>query len=83
MYASFYISNDKIRSWFSVNIDADLEGREMMVMLAEGARKIATEAVNINRFDTARKYLNFSEEIAKALEHEAVENNAEAKDAED
>lgn len=83
MYASFYISNDKIRSWFSVNIDADLEGREMMVMLAEGARKIATEAVNINRFDTARKYLNFAEEIAKALENEAVENNAEAKDAED
>ena len=52
-------------------------------MLAEGARKIATEAVNINRFDTARKYLSFAEEIAKALEHEAVENNAEAKDAED
>ena len=67
MYIDFYKNEENGREWFSLSLDNDSFGHEIIKTVIARAANNATEAINMERFAAANEYLKIAREFEDAL----------------
>lgn len=66
MYIDFY-KNESGKDWFSVRLDNDSFGHEIIKTVIARASNNATEAVNMGQFEAAKEYIEIAKRFEDAL----------------
>lgn len=75
MYCNYYKGENGRKDWFSLNLDTDEIGIEVLTIMKNTFKKSLTEAINVDNFEASRKLFAMTESLEEALE--------EAKNAKD
>ena len=67
MYCNFYRRDDGSREWFSLSLDNDELGVEVLTILKNTVKKQLTEAINLDQFEKCQRLLNIADEVEEAL----------------
>ena len=67
MYCNYYKREDGTREWFSIDLDNDETGIEILTIMKNTIKKNLTEAVNLDQFKKAEELLDMADDIEKAL----------------
>ena len=79
MYCSFYKGDP---GNFSISIDADEAGIELLTVMKNVLKRQITERINLDQFKATRRALAFAQELEEALA-EAQQANEAVANAED
>lgn len=66
MYIDFY-KNENGKDWFSLSLDNDSFGHEIIKTVIARASNNATEAVNMGQFAAAKEYIEIAKRFEDAL----------------
>ena len=75
MYCNYYKGENGRKDWFSLTLDTDEIGIEVLTIMKNTFKKNLTEAINVDNFEASRKLFAMTESLEEALE--------EAKNAKD
>lgn len=78
MYANYFRSKDDGHTWFSLSLDTDGEGTELMKAVLAQTRKIVTEKINVDDFEKSRTYLKLLEDLEKAVRDAKADQQEDA-----
>lgn len=67
MYIDFYKNKENGREWFSLSLDNDSFGHEVIKTVIARATNNATEAINMGQFAAAKEYIEIAKRFEDAL----------------
>ena len=81
MYCNYYKSDRGGAGSFSLSIDADEAGIELLTVMKNTIKRQLTEAINLDKFDNVRELLRIAKDIEDALEEKnEVDQQADARE---